>query len=126
MICSPCASRSIALSAAAPPARSKTLSQVLALGLALCPILAPAAGATAPRRCCVYITVESRYGTGTVTAAVRQGPSGRLEVRLPGGTWIECRQSCHDTLRRETVDFWQNHGPPRSGGDGPGYLHFEF
>jgi hypothetical protein len=110
--------------AAALPA----LSGALALGLALCPLLATAAGATAPRRgpCCVYITVESRYGTGTVTAAVRQGPSGRLEVRLPGGTWIECRQSCHDTLRRETVDFWQNHGPPRSGGDGPGYLHFEF
>jgi hypothetical protein len=111
-----------------PAVPTVVLSRALALGLALSPLLAPAAGATAPRRgpCCVYITVESRYGTGTVTAAVRQGPSGRLEVRLPGGTWIECRQSCHDTLRRETVDFWQNHGPPRSGGDGPGYLHFEF
>jgi hypothetical protein len=119
---------------AAPPAslrnfgEAPALSRALALGLALCPVVTPAADAQAPRhaRGYAYITVESRYGTATVTAAVRQGPSGRLEVRLPGGTWIECRQSCHDTLRRETVDFWQNHGPPRSGGDGPGYLHFEF
>jgi len=75
----------------------------------------------------VYITVESRYGTGTVTGAVRMGPSGRLEVRLPGGTWLECGQSCHDTLRRETVDFWVGRGYPRNGGgDGPGYLNFRF
>jgi hypothetical protein len=73
-----------------------------------------------------YITVESRYGTGVVSAAVRQGPNGRLEVRLPGGTWLECGQSCHETLRRETVDFWQERGHPKGGGDGPGYLRFRF
>jgi hypothetical protein len=73
-----------------------------------------------------YITVESRYGAGVVTGPVRQGPSGRLEVRLPGGTWLECGQSCHETLRRETVDFWQERGHPKGGGDGPGYLRFRF
>jgi hypothetical protein len=41
---------------------------------------------------------------------------------------MHCEQSCSDTLRRETVDFWQNHGGrPRDGGrDGPGYLNFKF
>ena len=75
-----------------------------------------------------YITVESHYGGGTITAPVRQNPSGRLEVRLPGGTWVECGQSCHYTLRRETVDFWRQdgRGRPGGGGDGPGYLRFRF
>jgi hypothetical protein len=71
-----------------------------------------------------YVTAESRYGTATVTAPVRYGPHGRLEVRLPGGTWIECGRSCRDTLRRETVDFWQSRGPYSS--DGPGYFSFGF
>ena len=75
-----------------------------------------------------YVTAESNYGNGTVRGPVRRTPQGRLEVRLPGGTWIECGFSCADTLRRETVDFWRNHGGggPRAGGsDGPG-LKFKF
>lgn len=71
-----------------------------------------------------YVTAESRYGGGTVTAPVRPGPRGRPQVQLPGGTWIDCQQTCSDTLRRETVDFWQSRGP--FGPDGPGYLHFRF
>ena len=74
----------------------------------------------------VYVTAESRYSTATITAPVREGPRGRLEVRLPGGTWLECARSCSDTLRRETVDFWKDRGYPRGGGDGPGYLNFKF
>jgi len=99
----------------------------LALVAAL-PLLALTAAHARPRSEAryAYITVESRYGTGTVTGAVRQGPNGRLEVRLPGGTWLECGQSCHETLRRETVDFWQGRGYPRGGSDGPGYLNFRF
>jgi len=73
-----------------------------------------------------YVTAESRYGGASITAPVRQGPQGRLEVRLPGGTWIECGRSCSDTLRRETVDFWKDRGHPRAGGDGPGYFNFRF
>jgi hypothetical protein len=76
-----------------------------------------------------FVTAESHYGNGTVTGPVRRTAQGRLEVRLPGGTWIECGLSCADTLRRETVDFWRNHGGggPRAGGsDGPGYFRFKF
>jgi hypothetical protein len=74
----------------------------------------------------VYVTAESRYSGASVTAPVRNGPKGRLEVRLPGGTWIECGRSCSDTLRRETVDFWKERGRPLGGGDGPGYFNFRF
>jgi hypothetical protein len=48
-------------------------------------------------------------------------------VGLPGGTWYECAFSCSDTLRRQTVDFWENYpGRPRDTGDGVGYLRFRF
>lgn len=69
-----------------------------------------------------YVTAQSRYSGATVSGPVREGPRGRLEVRLPGGTWLECARSCSDTLRRETVDFWRDKGFPRGGSDGPGYL----
>ena len=52
---------------------------------------------------------ESRYGNGAVSGPVREGRNG-LEVRLPGGTWVGCRRSCSETLRVETVDFWENDG----------------
>lgn len=52
---------------------------------------------------------ESKLGNGTVTGPIRQGKNG-LEVRLPSGRWIDCRMSCSETLRVETVDFWQVQG----------------
>ena len=74
-----------------------------------------------------YVHAESRYGTATVSGPVRQNKYGRLEVRLPGGTWLECGRSCRETLRRETVDFWQSRNDPRNPYvDGPGYLRFRF
>lgn len=74
-----------------------------------------------------YATAESRYGNGrAVRGPVRRGSHGRLEVRLPGGTWMECGRSCSDTLRRETVDFWRANRDGRSSGDGPGYIQFRF
>ena len=72
-----------------------------------------------------FVTAESHYGNGTVRGPVRRTAQGRLEVRLPGGTWIECRRSCRNTLRQETVDFWQ-HRDYRNGADGPGYFHRRF
>lgn len=48
----------------------------------------------------------SRYGNGTVSGPVRQTRTG-YEVRLPGGTWTACRRSCSETLRVETVDFFE-------------------
>lgn len=72
-----------------------------------------------------YVHAESRYGTGQVSGPVRRNAYGRLEVRMPGGTWIECGRSCRDTLRRETVDFWQSRNAPNSPYvDGPGYFSF--
>jgi hypothetical protein len=56
-----------------------------------------------------YVVAESRFGHGTVSGPVRQSSTGR-EVRLPGGTWIACRKSCSETLRVESVDFWENRG----------------
>jgi hypothetical protein len=66
-----------------------------------------------------HVTIESRYGHGAVSGPVRKG-ARNLEVRLPAGSWIDCARNCAETLRRETVDFWENHG--RDGQDGPDYL----
>lgn len=55
------------------------------------------------------VVAESRFGHGTVSGPVRLSPTG-YEVRLPGGTWIACRRSCSETLRVESVDFWENRG----------------
>ena len=73
------------------------------------------------------VVADSFHGHGSVSAPVRRNSKGRLEVGLPGGTWYECAFSCSDTLRRQTVDFWENHGGrPRDTGDGVGYLRFRF
>lgn len=53
-----------------------------------------------------YVTAESRFGNGSVSGPVRPARYG-WEVRLPGGTWVGCRRSCSETLRVETVDFWE-------------------
>ncbi len=69
-----------------------------------------------------YVTAESRYGVATITAPVREGTRG-LQVQLPGGTWYDCDRSCSEKLRRETIDFWQNHNGTRGAEvDGPGYF----
>lgn len=77
-------------------------------------------GGYAPR----YVVAESQFGNGTISGAVRHGPNG-LQVRMPRGTWIDCVRSCSDTLRRETIDFWQTHGP-NAPGSARGYLTFGF
>ena len=113
--------------------RAVTLSSLLAVaGLGGCVLAAPAQAAqrqaAAGPGVIGYVTADSRYSGQSISGPVRKGPQGRLEVRLPGGTWLECGRSCSDTLRRETVDFWRNHGgrPGDSGGDGPGYLQFRW
>ena len=69
-----------------------------------------------------YVTAEKTMGTATVTAPVRPGRWGD-EVRLPGGTWVDCGRSCENTLRHETVDFWDD---MQSRQNSPGYFRFEF
>ncbi len=54
------------------------------------------------------VTGCSRYGRGCVSGPTRRGRYEQ-EVRLPGGTWYGCRGDCRDTLRSETVDFWDEH-----------------
>ena len=112
--------------------RSRRVGAGLVLGLALTAMPALVATATAagdgyeggrhaaPR----YVVAESHWGRGTITGAVRPGPHG-YQVRLPRGTWIDCVRSCSDTLRRATVDFWQNNGP-QAAESGRGYLRWEF
>ena len=70
------------------------------------------------------VTAESRWGNGRVSGPVRQGRNG-LEVRLPGGSWFECAMSCSETLRKETVDYWQSHGN-HAPDTGPGYFRWQW
>ena len=56
-----------------------------------------------------YAVAKSRFGNGTVSGPVRATRLG-YEVRKPNGTWIACRTSCSETLRVETIDFYENHG----------------
>jgi hypothetical protein len=102
---------------------------LIAAGLAG-PVLDPAVAADRrpPAGIVGYVTADSRYSGQSVRGPVRRSPQGGLEVGLPGGTWLACGISCSDTLRRETVDFWRNHGgrPRDAGGDGPGYLQFRW
>lgn len=60
-----------------------------------------------------FVTAESRFGHGTVSGPVRVSARGNREVRLPGGTWISCGRSCSETLRVESIDFWENKGAGR-------------
>jgi hypothetical protein len=53
-----------------------------------------------------FVVAESRFGNGTVRGAVRETNLGR-QVQLPGGAWVYCKRSCSETLRAETVDFWE-------------------
>ena len=52
------------------------------------------------------VIAKSRYGNGTISAAVRPTGIG-WEVQLPGGRWVYCRRSCAETLRVETIDFFE-------------------
>jgi len=52
------------------------------------------------------VVAKSRYGNGTISAAVRPTGLG-WEVQLPGGRWVYCRRSCAETLRVETIDFFE-------------------
>lgn len=54
------------------------------------------------------ITACSKNGHHTCyTAAVGEGRYGP-KLRLKHGTYIDCEGDCRDTLRRATVDFWDD------------------
>lgn len=54
-----------------------------------------------------FVIAKSRFGNGSMKGQVRQVPLG-WEVRLPGGRWVYCRRNCSETLRVETVDFFES------------------
>lgn len=53
------------------------------------------------------VSAVSRYGNGMITAPIRQDKLG-WQVQLPGGQWVFCRRSCSETLRVETIDFFES------------------
>jgi hypothetical protein len=48
----------------------------------------------------------SRYGHGCTSAPIRRS-SYDFEFKMPGGTWVSCRQDCKTALREEVLDFWE-------------------
>jgi len=53
------------------------------------------------------VTACSHYDFDCYTAALVKSRVGWM-VRLKGGTLVHCGVTCEDTLRRETVDFWDD------------------
>lgn len=75
---------------------------VLALALAT-----PADAAKAKKRVKTgYVTTYGYSAPIAVSGPVRYGRSGK-EVRLPGGSWVNCFGGCAEALRKNTVDFWE-------------------
>lgn len=66
----------------------------------------------------VYVTAQSRFGNGSMTAPIRPARWGGYEVQLSGGAWLACGRDCRETLRREKLDFWETQQED-SGGSGP-------
>jgi len=56
-----------------------------------------------------YVVAHSRHGNGSVEGAVRPVRNG-WQVRLPGGTWVNCRRSCAETLRVQSIDLFETDG----------------
>lgn len=83
-----------------------TVRNVLAFSAVAAAIVIALAPTTSHAQGTGTVTAKSRYGAQTASAPVRQGRNG-YEVRLPGGTWVDCRRDCGQTLREESIDFWQ-------------------
>jgi hypothetical protein len=104
------------------PSKAPALLAALLATMTAIPLLGASDAGAVPRRFSAgdngdrtgFVVAHSRHGNGSVSGPVRLARYGR-EVRLPGGTWIACRRSCSETLRVETVDFWEG-GPGGGGG----------
>ena len=53
------------------------------------------------------VVAHSEFGNGSISGRVRNTPKGR-QVQTPGRNWLYCSRSCAETLRVNTVDFWQS------------------
>lgn len=56
-----------------------------------------------------HVTTTSRHGNGDVSGPIRRARYG-WQVQLPGGTWVDCRRSCEETLRVQSIDLVENDG----------------
>jgi hypothetical protein len=73
------------------------------------------ADATAIKSSARTVTACSAFGNGCVTARVRETQRGP-QYLSPGGAWTWCGYTCAETLRCDTVDFWEY----QAGLTGPG------
>jgi hypothetical protein len=80
------------------------LSATLGLWLIAC---SATSGRAAEESARGYVIAKSRYGNGMARGHVRPTNLG-WQVQLPGGRWVDCRRSCSETLRVDTVDFWDS------------------
>jgi hypothetical protein len=69
-----------------------------------------------------FIRVEGRLSPKAVIVPVRTGPLGK-QVKLPGGSWVYCEITCEYTVRRLSVDFWDDQGQSFTS---PGYIRRDF
>jgi hypothetical protein len=95
--------------------RSLFLGAVAGLGFVAVTEFAPADAAPRNRDRNGSVTVCSNFGVKCVSGPTRPGRFGP-EVRMPGGTWIDCARNCADTLRVATIDFWAQREQERGGG----------
>ncbi|HET6390106.1 hypothetical protein [Hyphomicrobium sp.] len=91
--------------------RAKMLAAVAVASAVFIPLVPPAADAHIGRLRTDYkqgevITAYSRFGNGAIKSIVRRAPRYGWQVRLPRGGWVDCRRSCEETLRVQTVDFF--------------------
>lgn len=63
------------------------------------------------------ITAFSRFGNGSIQSVVRRGQNG-WQVKLPSGNWTYCRRSCEETLRVQTIDYYEGGNSIDDGGYG--------
>ena len=84
----------------------KTIMSVIAAIFMITTLAVPAdAGRGRHNNDYYWITAQSQFDFRTVSGPVRPGPVGD-QVRLPGGTWLNCEYSCAYTLRSNTLDFF--------------------
>ena len=97
---------------------------IVACTLAIGVMFATTLSAEARKSRLGYVTAVSEWGNGSISAPVRWTRRG-AQVRLPRGTWIYCVRRCSETLRRQTIDFWESQDPDAKDA-GPGYFRFFF
>jgi len=81
-----------------------TLSAIAMLVMAAVPSTVGAQSAREIRE--GRVSVCSLYGNGCRTVPIRRAQYD-YELRMPGGSWVSCRQDCKTALREEVLDFWE-------------------